>query len=179
MTEYSPQVFLKIHLLHFSGTLGSCNDAPRPSKSPHNMLSPSHILFLQQALCTHSSCSRCRAEGNDRVTVSAQWFSVGVLLQRWPVCVRAKNLSVVCAGSVYWILKSVSYPQGWHRPVSGLLFLWISSWPTSDAPQSNMMDHLLHLLSSHAEKDGWHVRKGYRRVVMGLALSDDGQSKSK
>lgn len=141
------------------GRIGCRNDAPWPSMSPHNMLSPSHILFLQQALCTHSSCSGrytwySRAEGNDRITVYAQWFSVGVLLQQWPVCVRARNLSVVWAGSVHWILKSVSYPQGWHRPVNGLLLPRIPSWPTSDAPQSNMMDHLLHLLSTRIEKDG-------------------------
>lgn len=138
----------------FSSTLGCCNDAPWPSKSLHNMLSSRHILFLQQALCTHYSCSYLRAEENDRVTVSSQWFSVGVLQQRWPVCVRARKLSAVWAGSVHW-LKSVSYTLGWHRPVSRLLFLWIPSWPTCDSPESNMMDHLLHL-SSCTEKDGCH-----------------------
>lgn len=45
VTVYSRQVFPKIHLLYFSGPLGCCNDAPRPLKTPHNILSSSHILF--------------------------------------------------------------------------------------------------------------------------------------
>lgn len=105
-----------------------------------------------EALCTLLLLvlqGRGRWQGNSVRSVVLS--TVGVLLQRCPVYVRARNLSVVWAGSVHW-LKSVSYPQGWHRPVSGLLFLWIPSWPTSDSPQSNMMDHLLHLPSGRTEK---------------------------
>lgn len=70
----------------------------------------------------------------------------------WPVCVRAEHLSVAWAVSV----TKVSYPQSWHRPVSGKLLQWISSWPALDAIWSNMMDHL----SSYVGEDGCRVMRG-------------------
>ena len=159
MTVYSRQVFPKIHPTCFSGTPGSCSGAQWPSKSPHIS---SHTLFLQQTVCTHSSCSGkytsySRAQGNFWVTGHARWISVGVLLQRWPVYVRVRNLSVEWAASGLWRLKSVGFPQGWHThthtPVSKVLCLWIHSWTTSDGPKSNVMDHLLLPLSSFTEED--------------------------
>lgn len=62
--------------------------------------------------------------------------------------------------------KKCQLPTRLTQGCQGLLFLWIPSWLTSDAPQSNMMDLLL--LSSRSERDVLHVRKRYRWAVMGL-----------
>lgn len=122
---------------------------PWPLKSPHNMLSPSHILFLQRALCTHSSCSLPRAERNDREIVFAWWFSVGVLMAG--MCQGQKFVSSASRISPL-NTKKCQLPTGLTQTCQRAAVPVNLSWPTSDAPQSNMMDHLPHHLTSHIKK---------------------------
>lgn len=70
VTVYSHQVFPKIRLWCFLETVWCSNDAPRPSKSPHDMLSPSRILFLQHRLGTHTPLA---LEGTACIQGRGEW----------------------------------------------------------------------------------------------------------
>lgn len=165
VTMYSCLMFPKIHLQCLPGC---CSAALWPSKSPHICCHTVTYYCYSKALCRQALLLLWKVhfvfqgtrerQGNivhsDVLSGCSATASVGMFQGQRPV----RSVS-----RIHWILKKGSVsPQGWHRPVSGLLFLWTPSWLTSDGPQSNMMDHLLRLLSCCMDWDQHHASSGLK-----------------